>query len=231
MINRALIIKILKTVFCLLLLTIIFGSCKKQTDPVHHILMIHSFDKSNSIYPSLTQAIIDEFEKNNVHVKIHTLYLNSEIYWPHEKNAIIRNFLNKNAAWKPELLLVNDDQALFSLVNSNNKRSHKIPIIFAGVNYLPTFSMTKFKYDNIAGFYDEPDVKKNIEFIEKLMGKMIINVNYDQTHANDYPDLVCQDLYRQLQKSPYRMDFSVLYKNGMVKTKEDSLKMPIDSLF
>lgn len=231
MINRASIRNCLNAAFCLLLLTIIFGSCEKQSDPVHHILMIHSFDKNNPIYPPLTRAIIREFKENGVRVKIHTLYLNSEIYWPHEKNAIIRNFLNKNAAWKPELLLVNDDQALFSIVNSNNKRSHKIPIIFAGVNYLPTMSMAKFKYDNIAGFYDEPDIKENIAFIETLMGKMIINVNYDQTHANDYPDLVCGNLYQQLEKSPYRMDFSVLYKNGLVKTKEDSLRMPVDSLF
>ena len=210
-------------------ITLFLGSCQRKGTTVHHILLIHSYEETNPIYPSLNKAIKDAFKKQGVVVDIRMLYLNSEIYWPHEKNAIIRKFLNDNASWKPEVLLVNDDQALFSLVNSNNKRSHKIPIIFAGVNYMPWQSMRKFNYTNIAGFHDEPDLKKNIELIERLSGKSVIDINFDQT--SDYGALVCENIYRQLKGSPYRMDFSSLYKSGLIKTAQDSLLMPQDSAF
>lgn len=200
---------------------------KSITSHVHRVLMIHSFDKNNPIYPPLNNAIKKEFERRGVKVVLRTFYLNSELYWPHENNARMRKFLKDNITWNPDLIMINDDQALVTFINCRNKKVAKIPVIFAGVNYLPIKMLEKQK--NIAGFHDEPDCGENIAFIEKMIGKVAVNINFDQT--NDFGARTCRALYKQFKGLPYRVDYSSLYKSGLILTAEDSVNMPNDTAF
>ena len=200
---------------------------RSLTTHVHRVLMIHSFDKNNPIYPPLNNAIKTEFEKKGVRVVLRTFYLNSELYWPHENNARMRKFLKDNITWNPDLIMINDDQALVTFINCRNKKVAKIPVIFAGVNYLPIKMLEKQK--NIVGFHDEPDCGENIAFIEKMIGKVAVNINFDQT--NDFGARTCRALYKQFKGLPYRVDYSSLYKSNLILTAEDSVNMPNDTAF
>lgn len=62
------------------------------------------------------------------------------------------------AKWKPEIILVNDDQTTYSLLKSHNPILKEIPIVFSGVNY-PNWELIK-QYDNVTGFEDKIDFSK-----------------------------------------------------------------------
>ena len=47
-----------------------------------------------------------------------------------------------------------------------------VPIVFTGVNY-PNIPLIQ-KYPNVSGFWDKPDYRKNVELIERIMGKCVI---------------------------------------------------------
>ena len=83
------------------------------------------------------------------------------------------------AKWKPEIILVNDDQATYSLLKSHNPILKEIPIVFSGVNY-PNWELIK-QYDNVTGFEDKIDFSKNLKMIKRLTGITNIYTILDYT--------------------------------------------------
>lgn len=134
------------------------------------MLVIQSYAKNYPTYPDDNDRIKNQFEKNNIDADIRTVYLDCELY--SEKLEI--NHLNElihNATrdgWQPELIIVNNDQATYSLLKTNNPLVSKLPIVFAGVEYPNRRLLDKFK--NMTGFIDRINVLKNIELIKAIMG-------------------------------------------------------------
>ncbi len=71
--------------------------------------------------------------------------------------------------WKPEIILVNDDQAAYSLFKCCHPLVTEIPVVFGGVNY-PNWELLK-EYPNVTGFHDRIDLMKNIRLGAKLFGE------------------------------------------------------------
>lgn len=110
--------------------------------------------------------------KREIPAEIYSIYLDSE--QTSEKKARLELFrkMTELSDWKPDAILVNNDQALNIFLTCKHPWIKTIPTVFMGVNY-PNISFIR-NYPNLTGFYDKPDYKTNIKLIEQLLGKCIV---------------------------------------------------------
>ncbi|WP_455628196.1 ATP-binding protein [Parabacteroides chinchillae] len=136
----------------------------------YHILLIHSFDQNCKWKDEMNNGVKDCFEDNGVHADIQTFYLNAE-YLPAQAELDTLNFLMDQYLDKPlDLILVCDDQATFSLLATNHPLSHKIPIVFSGVDYVNNKVLAG--HTNITGFTTKPNFVKCYHLAQKLFGRI-----------------------------------------------------------
>lgn len=70
-------------------------------------------------------------------------------------------FLDTISFWNPELILVYDDQAAYSIMACKHRLVREIPVVFDGVNF-PNWELLK-QYPNITGFWDKPEYMKTVQ--------------------------------------------------------------------
>lgn len=143
------------------------------------VVLIHSFEQKKDTYPIFYETLKRTFDKQKVNPEIHTFYLDCEQYLDSAEIARMYNYIDSIKEIKPDIILVNDDQACYSLLACGHPYLKEIPIVFAGVNY-PNWSLLK-KYPNVTGLHDKQDFIKNIEFIHKLFGVLQIQIPCDRT--------------------------------------------------
>lgn len=154
----------------LLLLLIGLSSCSPKEE--YRILVIHSYEETYSGYPDYNEMISRQFEKKNIKADIRTLYLDCENYL--EKQELERMFHlldSVSVDWKPEVIIVNEDQATYSLLKCGAPLVKEVPVIFGGVNY-PNWKLIS-QYPNVTGFHDKIDFKRNIAIAKKIFGNAI----------------------------------------------------------
>ncbi len=154
----------------LLLLLIGLSSCSPKEE--HRILVIHSYEETYGGYPDYNEMISRQFEKKNIKADIRTLYLDCENYL--EKQELERMFHlldSVSVDWKPEGIIVNEDQATYSLLKCGAPLVKEVPVIFGGVNY-PNWKLIS-QYPNVTGFHDKIDFKRNIAIAKKIFGNAI----------------------------------------------------------
>lgn len=152
-------------------LLFICSSCFNKKEEEFRVLVIHSYEKSYSSYPDFNKLISSEFVKRGVKANIHTFYLDCELYQDGPELARISSMLDSLTSWRPDIILVNEDQATYSLLKCGNSLAKEVPIVFAGVNY-PNWALIK-KYPNVTGFHDKIDFKNNVRMIQHFYGKEI----------------------------------------------------------
>ncbi|MCD8267387.1 MAG: hypothetical protein LUD46_02265 [Parabacteroides sp.] len=165
--------------FLLLLPLLLLSSCRISPKEGKKILLIHSFEEGRGNYAIFNKELITALNKYSIRPEIHTLYLNCELNNDKEERARIYNFIDTIQHINPKIILVNDDQATYSLLACGHPFIKTVPVIFAGVNY-PNWSLIN-KYSNVTGLYDKQDFVKNIEFINTLFGQLKIRIAYDRT--------------------------------------------------
>lgn len=62
--------------------------------------------------------------------------------------------------WRPEVILVNEDQATYSLMKCGIQLAKEVPVVFGGVNY-PNWGLLKH-HPNVTGFHDKIAFNENI---------------------------------------------------------------------
>ena len=156
-----------KLLFLLTLVGLCISSCTRKE--VRRVLVVHSYEENYVGYPQFNQIILDEFNKQGIQADLRFIYLDCESY--NEKGELeqMNILLDSIAYWKPEIILVNEDQATYSLLKCGNPIVKQLPIVFGGVNY-PNWNLIK-QYPNVTGFHDKIDFKANIEMGVKLFGK------------------------------------------------------------
>ena len=154
-----------------LVFTTLFWSGCSDDKHKFHILVIHSYEETLETYPEFNHLIAKEFKKEGINAEIHTFYLDCEHYLENPELARMRSMLDTVASWKPDLILVNEDQATYSLLKCGHPLTKQVPIVFAGVNY-PNWSLIK-QYPNVTGVHDKIDFKKNIDAIQKIKNKRV----------------------------------------------------------
>lgn len=148
-------------------------------------------------YPIFNETLKRTFDKQKVNPEIHTFYLDCEQYLDSAEIARMYNYIDSIKEIKPDIILVNDDQACYSLLACGHPYLKEIPIVFAGVNY-PNWSLLK-KYPNVTGLHDKQDFIKNIEFIHKLFGVLQIQIPCDRTILGRKS---FNDFWQQIQGHP-----------------------------
>lgn len=161
---------------------LLLSSCTSP-ERTRRVLVIHSYEQGFAGYPEFNKLIDERFRKNEIDADIHTAYLDCDSLSAQGELEFMRALLESLAGWKPEVILVNEDQATYSLLSCGHPLTHQIPIVFAGVNY-PNWKLIK-KFDNVTGFHDKPDYVTNIREIEELAGgKVNIYLLQDYTYLD-----------------------------------------------
>lgn len=101
---------------------------------------------------------------------IRIVYLDCEAFQEEPELKYMYHLLDSvSDGWEPEVILVNDDQAAYSLFKCCHPLAKEIPVVFGGVNY-PNWELLK-EYPNVTGFHDRMDLMKNIRLGAKLFGE------------------------------------------------------------
>lgn len=131
---------------------------------------MHSYEESYVGYPDFNRLIDKEFRRNGVNADIRIVYLDCEAFQEEPELKYMYHLLDSvSDGWEPEVILVNDDQAAYSLFKCCHPLVKEIPVVFGGVNY-PNWELLK-EYPNVTGFHDRMDLMKNIRLGAKLFGE------------------------------------------------------------
>lgn len=146
----------------------VLNSCSDREE--RRILIVHSYEESYVGYPDFNRLIDKEFRRNGVNADIRIVYLDCEAFQEEPELKYMYHLLDSvSDGWEPEIILVNDDQAAYSLFKCCHPLAKEIPVIFGGVNY-PNWELLK-EYPNVTGFHDRMDLMKNIRLGAKLFGE------------------------------------------------------------
>ena len=146
----------------------VLNSCSDREE--RRILIVHSYEESYVGYPDFNRLIDKEFRRNGVNADIRIVYLDCEAFQEEPELKYMYHLLDSvSDGWEPEVILVNDDQAAYSLFKWCHPLVKEIPVVFGGVNY-PNWELLK-EYPNVTGFHDRMDLMKNIRLGAKLFGE------------------------------------------------------------
>ena len=190
----------LTPIFILFLCT--FGICPGITyakEEIHKIIVIHSYEESYAAYPDFNSQLQKELSKQNIQAKLHFFYLDCEQYREKDECKRMYDYIDSIQSIEPDLILVNDDQATYSLLKCAHPFIRQIPIVFGGVNF-PNWNLIK-KYPNLTGYWSQPDFLKNRSMVERLFGKSRIQVFADQTYLGNK---TLEEMKRQLAGRYFR---------------------------
>ena len=95
------------------------------------------------------------------------------------------NFIDTIRLWKPDIILVNDDQATYTLMKCGHPFVKKVPVVFSGVNF-PNWDLLE-EYPNVTGSWDK--------------------INYDKTSLGQ---LAFRELIKAVDTSRYVLDYNQL---------------------
>ncbi|WP_044270645.1 ATP-binding protein [Bacteroides timonensis] len=150
------------------LLFFVLNSCSDREE--RRILIVHSYEESYVGYPDFNRLVDKEFRRNRVDADIRIVYLDCEAFQEEPELKYMYHLLDSvSDGWEPEVILVNDDQAAYSLFKCYHPLVKEIPVVFGGVNY-PNWELLK-EYPNVTGFHDRIDLMKNIRLGAKLFGE------------------------------------------------------------
>ena len=153
-----------------LLLFFVLNSCSDREE--RRILIVHSYEESYVGYPDFNRLVDKEFRRNGVDADIRIVYLDSEDFQEEQELKYMYNLLDSvYEGWEHEIILVNDDQAAYSLFKCRHPLVKETPVVFGGVNY-PNWELLK-EYPNVTGFHDRIDLMKNMRLVAKLFGEEV----------------------------------------------------------
>lgn len=158
----------------------ISGCHKNKSQTVYNILVVHSFDSLYAWGEDIRKGIDDGFAAHNLNVNIRHFYLNCETLNSQKELDTLYRLLDEYMYAPPHLILIEDDQATFSLITCNHPITHTVPIIFSGVSYLNYDILAG--YNNITGFECKRDFISCYELAKNIIPEITrINVLTDST--------------------------------------------------
>ena len=203
------------------------------------ILVVHSYEETYTAYPEFNRLIAKQFKKEGVNADIRTLYLDCESYKEETELKRMRYLLDSvSGDWRPEVILVNEDQATYSLLKCGDPLVKEVPVVFAGVNY-PNWELLK-QYPNATGFHDKIGFVQNAEMARKLFGDSVrlftlldstfldVQIRKDArkqlaghrvTGFMDYPDIPSVEQYRLVREEGYIRFLSISIRSNRDKSE------------
>lgn len=164
------------------LIIVVDCACERNPEPgkKSRVLVLHSYEPEFEAYPNFNLRVAQDFRRKGIRADIKTLYLNCEQYQEAEEIVRAYDLLDSvGQDWRPDIILINEDQATYSFLKSKHPFINEIPVVFSGVNY-PNMSLIR-SFPNVTGFLDKPDFVENCKLIEKTVGKSRILFFHDRT--------------------------------------------------
>lgn len=155
-------------------------SCRSHNNEQRRVLVIESFESEYFGYKGQERKVLKCFQKEGINAEIRTFYLDCDSYREQEELKRTYNFLDSIATWKPEIIIVNNDQATYSLMACGHPLIKQVPVVFAGVNF-PNWTLIK-QHPNITGFWDKMDFMGTAKMVEQMFGPMRIRFWQDNTY-------------------------------------------------
>lgn len=119
---------IIRLLLLSLLLLLGVSSCSQKEE--RRILVVHSYEETYAAYPEFNRMIAEQFEKEKIDADIRTVYLDCESYWEEPELERMRFLVDSvSKDWRPEVILVNEDQATYSLMKCGIQLAKEVPVV------------------------------------------------------------------------------------------------------
>lgn len=161
-------IYILSAILCLAL-----SACSGRNDRKYNILVIHSDYAGYRPYERFNRSFAKAIDDEDVPAQVSYFYLDCDRYNEVDEIARLDSVVNSyvGTGKKIDLIVVNGDQATYSLLSTHNPLLKKLPIVFGAVRYPNWKLLGEYTpYHNVTGLYDSIDVVGNMKFIHKISG-------------------------------------------------------------
>ena len=182
----------------------LFYGCKPK-QPLK-VLVVHQYDEALVTYEEFDQTIIDELREAGYDPRIVNWYLELEDQANmdcHQSLVDLSDSLSRRN-WVPDLILAEGDRTLWQwhLRQNDDLLTWRDSVIsvYGGIVFHDLPPIDKFK--NTIVIHDQLNMHRNLEYISKLTGSRIIEVELDNYHEDS---LIYLQINQQLGKQPYAM--------------------------
>lgn len=193
----------------LFMLCLLFCGCRQQ-GKVYKVLIVHSYESTYEGYRDYSRYITKGFNQRGYQIELKTLYLDCEAYREDAEiehmNSMLNNLEKEN--WQPDIILVNEDQAHYSLLHTDHKWTKTLPIVFGGVNY-PNWELIK-QFDNVTGFQDKIDFVRNLDVIKDFATSNFVAFSFLDSTFLDRK--LREDIKKQIISSEYVLSEEILMR-------------------
>ena len=145
----------------------------------YKVLLIQSYDKEYAKASLLEKGVKDYFKKEGVKADLDVAYMDCEIKTSDEEVNFLRKLVDSYSGKQLDLIIVCDDQATFSLLETQHPETYRIPIVFCGVDYFNPELMKG--HSNVTGFILHHDFTQTVNLAKKLFNTNKIYYLTDST--------------------------------------------------
>lgn len=163
----------MRVIKLLIFIFIIFCSCtgeKPQEGVRKKIAFIFSFTEYEVGYKEMLNQTLEHLSRKGIAADADLYFLDCERHNDSTEQALISEHLDKLQTWGADIIMVCKDQATYSLLKCGHPFTRKVPILFTSVNFPNMALLKEYEDEAVYGLTDTPDIHKNIEFIQDLLG-------------------------------------------------------------
>lgn len=176
---------LLKTVLALMAVLAILPSCRLGKSEKYSILVINSNQAGYAPYGRYNKNFADAVVKEGISADIDYFYLNCEKYDAADEISRLDSVVNSYKGRKLDMIVVNGDQATYSLLSTKNPQLRRKPIVFGAVRFPNWKLLSEYApYNNVTGLYDSIDVVKNMEFVRDVTGGGRVITQIDDSYLD-----------------------------------------------
>lgn len=168
-------------------LLLALGACHRPpAAPSHRVLVIHSWDSVGEEGTFFVECMDKAFKESEMNVEVRHIYAKmthqpGEFF---EKNEW-RKYADDIKAWKPEVILLNDDPVVEWVLKDMGRDSLFVntPVVFAGVSTMSRDSLQNFPL--MTGLWSRIDFGRNINVILRVAQVHNVVVELDDGVADE----------------------------------------------
>ncbi len=156
------------------LFLVVFVDINASERSVYNILYVQSYTANDTWSKESLEGLKKGFAENSISVNITVEYLDSRNYASGKEEERMREFCRKAAERGTDLIVISHDEALYSLLKSEDPLSSQIPVVFFGVEYPNAVLMDKF--NNITGTIAPHPYDVMLETIKRVFPERKVGV-------------------------------------------------------
>lgn len=138
-----------KRIYFLLIMLVFAISAEAAKRTTYNILYVQSYTERDTWSKESTEGLIKGFKESGISANITTEYLNSRFWDSDGEERIMREILRRADERNTAMIVVSNDEALYTLLTCGDPLVTQIPVIYFGVEFPNQGVMSKF--NNLTG--------------------------------------------------------------------------------